>query len=68
MQNDVYKTLEITGSSPDSVEKAINNAIAKTGESINDLKWFTVSEIRGAIASGSVNCYQVTLKIGFKVN
>jgi dodecin len=65
MSKHVYKKLELVGSSPDGVEDAINNAIARCGESVRNLRWFEVTQVRGEIAEGKVTHYQVTMKIGF---
>lgn len=67
MSDNVYKTLEITGSSKESIEDAIERAIARTGESVEHLRWFQVSEIRGHLDNGKVDYYQVTTKIGVTV-
>jgi flavin-binding protein dodecin len=67
MSDHVYKTVEITGSSPDGVKEAIDRAIAKASESLRGLDWFEVGSIRGHIADGGVAHYQVTLKIGFRL-
>ena len=67
MTEHVYKTVEITGSSPAGVKEAIDRAIAKASETLRNLDWFEVSEIRGQIAEGRVAHYQVTLKIGFRL-
>jgi len=65
MSNHVYKKLELVGSSPISIEDAINNAIARSGESVHHMRWFEIIETRGEIADGKVAHYQVTLKLGF---
>jgi hypothetical protein len=67
MGNAVYKTLEITGTSPTSIEDAIQTAIAKSGASVREMKWFEVIETRGMIAADTVQQWQVTIKIGFHV-
>ncbi len=61
----IYKKLELVGSSPESIEKAIENAIAKASESIRNLRWFEVIETRGHLENGKVSHYQVTIKVGF---
>lgn len=68
MQDHVYKTLEITGSSANSIEGAVETAIARTGESVHSLRWFQVSDIRGHIDSGKVDHWQVTIKLGFTLD
>jgi dodecin len=68
MPDHVYKTVEITGSSPDGVTEAIDRAIAKASESLRHLDWFEVAAVRGQIGeNGRVAHYQVTLKIGFRL-
>jgi flavin-binding protein dodecin len=67
MSEHVYKTVEITGSSPAGVKEAIDRAIAKASETLRHLDWFEVTEIRGQIDEGRVAHYQVTLKIGFRL-
>jgi flavin-binding protein dodecin len=65
MSKHVYKKLELVGSSPVSIEDAINNAITRSGESVHNMRWFEIMETRGEIADGKVAHYQVTLKLGF---
>jgi flavin-binding protein dodecin len=67
MSDHVYKSVEITGSSPEGVTQAIDRAIAKASESVRNLDWFEVVSVRGAIDSGRVAHYQVTLKVGFRL-
>ena len=67
MTDHVYKSVEITGSSPDGVTEAIQRAIAKASETVRQLDWFEVTSIRGHIDEGHVAHYQVTLKIGFRL-
>ena len=67
MSDNVYKTIEITGSSSEGVTQAIDRAVAKASQSIRGLDWFEVTEIRGHIADGDVGHFQVTMKIGFKM-
>jgi flavin-binding protein dodecin len=67
MSDHVYKSVEITGTSPAGVREAIDGAIAKASQSVRNLDWFEVTSIRGQIADGAVAHYQVTLKIGFRL-
>ncbi|MGY8525748.1 dodecin [Paracidovorax citrulli] len=67
MTNHTYKLTEIVGSSPDGCDAAIRSALSKASESIKNMDWFEVSEIRGHIVDGQVGHYQVTLKVGFRV-
>jgi flavin-binding protein dodecin len=68
MTNHVYSVSEIVGSSPDTIEDAINNALARARKTLRNLEWFEVTELRGHLtAEGSVEHYQVTLKLGFRM-
>ena len=67
MDDHIYKIIELTGSSADSIEAAIQNAIAKASKSLHNLRWFQVMETRGNIENNRVAHYQVTLKVGFTV-
>jgi dodecin len=68
MTDHVYKSVEITGSSPAGVNEAIERAIAKAAETLRNLDWFEVVGIRGQIGDdGRAAHYQVTLKIGFRL-
>ena len=65
MTHHVYKTLELTGSSPTGIEDAVRTAIGKANETVRNMQWFEVVETRGHIADGKVAHWQVTLKVGF---
>jgi flavin-binding protein dodecin len=65
MSNHVYKKIEIVGSSSVSIEDAIQTAITRASETLDNLNWFEVIETRGYIENGKVAYYQVTLKLGF---
>jgi dodecin len=67
MSEHVYKSVEITGSSPEGVEEAIDRAIGKASETLRNLDWFQVTDVRGQIVDGAVAHYQVTLKVGFRL-
>ena len=62
-----YKKIEVTGSSKNSIEDAIENAINTCAESIDHMDWFEVVDTRGHIIAGQVAHYQVTIKIGFRI-
>jgi flavin-binding protein dodecin len=62
-----YKVIELVGSSPEGVEQAISNALARASQTLKGLDWFEVKEIRGNIQDGKVAWYQVKLAIGFRV-
>ncbi|NOZ08031.1 MAG: dodecin domain-containing protein [FCB group bacterium] len=65
MENNVYKLIELTGTSPDSIEDAVNNALKQAGKTVRNMRWFTVEETRGAIHENGVSQWQVTIKVGF---
>jgi len=68
MSNHVYKTLELTGSSPRSIDDAVANAIAKASKTVHNLRWFQVTDTRGEIEGGKVAHWQVTMKVGFTLD
>ena len=68
MPEHVYKKIEVVGSSKESVEDAIHNAIDKASKTIHNMRWFEVIDTRGYIEDKSVSYYQVTIKIGFTVD
>jgi flavin-binding protein dodecin len=55
------------GSSPDSIESAVDNAVAQAAKTLRNLDWFEVQSVRGQLAEGSIAHWQVTVKIGFRV-
>ena len=63
-----YKVVELVGSSSESVQQAIDGAIARAAQTIRNLNWFEVREIRGTIDGDSTNWYQVKLGVGFRVD
>jgi len=67
MADKVYKKIEVVGTSRMNLEDAIQTAISRSGESVRDMNWFEVSEIRGRIEDGDVTQWQVTVRIGFAV-
>ena len=68
MSGHVYKTIELTGSSPKSLEEAIANAVAKASQTLHNLRWFQVIDTRGEIEKGKVAHWQVTMKVGFTLD
>ncbi len=62
-----YKKIEVVGSSKNSIEEAIQNAIAECGKSVKNMEWFEVTETRGHIVDNKVGHFQVALKIGFRI-
>ena len=67
MSDHVYKIVELVGSSPTSIEDAIQTAIARASDTVDNIRWFEVLETRGHVEGGKVLHYQVTIKVGFTV-
>jgi dodecin len=67
MTDHVYKSVEITGTSPEGVTQAIDRAVAKASQTVRNLDWFELIAVRGQIEDGRVAHYQATLKIGFRL-
>lgn len=65
MSAHIYKLIELAGSSPNSIEEAIANAIHRASKTVHNLQWFEVVETRGQIENGQIAHYQVVLKVGF---
>ena len=67
MTDHVYRLIEVVGSSPSSIEDAIQSAVTKASATLRHIRWFEVVETRGQVEDGRVAYYQVTLKIGFSL-
>jgi len=67
MSEHVYKKIELTGSSSVGIQEAVENAVSKASQTINNMRWFEVVETRGHIDNGKVEHWQVTIKIGFTI-
>jgi flavin-binding protein dodecin len=67
MSDHVYKVVDLVGSSRDGIEPAINNAISRASETLRNLDWFEVKEVRGNVENGKVGWYQVGIRLGFRV-
>lgn len=68
MSEHVYKSIELTGSSPKGSDDAVRVALAKAAESVRDIRWFQVLDTRGHVKDGNIAHWQVTVKIGFTVD
>lgn len=68
MSDHVYKSVELTGSSSESVEDAVRNAVRKASKSLHQLRWFEVVSMRGQIEEGEVAHWQITMKVGFTLD
>jgi flavin-binding protein dodecin len=67
MSNHVYRLTEVVGSSPTSVDDAIRTAVRKASETVRNIEWFQTEEVRGQVVDGDVAYFQVTMKLGFRV-
>jgi flavin-binding protein dodecin len=65
MPDHIYKHIELTGSSKNSIEEAIQNAVAKANQTVKNMRWFQMTDLRGHLENGNVSHWQVTIKIGF---
>lgn len=68
MSNHVYKIVEVVGSSTESIEDAIDKAIARSSRTLRDIRWFEVANTRGHVERGRVAHYQVSLRLGFTLD
>lgn len=67
MTNHTYRVTDIVGTSHDGIDQAIRNGIARASQTIRNLDWFEVTEVRGQIENGQIEHYQVALKVGFRL-
>ena len=67
MADHVYRIAEIVGSSPDGVDAAIRNAVSRADRTLRNIDWFEMTELRGHLEGGRVADWQVTVKIGFRL-
>ncbi|MFE3637005.1 dodecin [Streptomyces sp. NPDC059168] len=67
MSNHTYRVTEIVGTSHEGLDQAIRNAIARADQTLRNLDWFEVTQVRGQIENGRVEHYQVGLKVGFRI-
>jgi flavin-binding protein dodecin len=65
MKNPVYKQIELTGTSSESVEAAVQNAVKRAHKTLKNLCWFEVVETRGRLSKGKIEQWQVSIKVGF---
>jgi hypothetical protein len=68
MPNHVYKSVELTGSSPLGTDDAVRQALARASKTLHNLRWFEVTQVRGHIENGAVAHWQVTIKVGFTLD
>ncbi len=68
MPNRTYRITEIVGTSPDGIDDAIRNGVSSASDALHRLNWFEVVEVRGHIHEGKVSHYQVTMKVGYRLD
>jgi flavin-binding protein dodecin len=67
MTNHTYRVTEIVGTSPEGIETAIRNALGRAGETLRNLDWFEVTQVRGQLEGSEIAHWQVGLKVGFRL-
>lgn len=67
MSSRTYRLTEIVGTSPDGIDQAIRNGVARASETIRHIDWFEVQQVRGYVSDGEVAHFQVTMKLGFRL-
>jgi flavin-binding protein dodecin len=67
VSENTYRIVEIVGTSPDGVDAAIRNGVSRAAQTLRGLDWFEVQSVRGELEDGQVAHFQVTLKVGFKL-
>jgi len=68
MADHIYKKIELVGSSPNGVEEAVQNALARAKKTVRNMRWFEIAETRGYLEDGNIAHWQVTLKVGFTLD
>ena len=63
-----YRVTEVVGTSSESIHQAVRNGVARAAQTLRGLEWFEVLETRGSISDGEVGEFQVTMKIGFRLD
>ncbi len=63
-----YRVTEVVGTSSESIQQAVRNGVARASQTLRGLEWFEVLETRGSISDGTVDEFQVTMKIGFRLD
>ena len=67
MANRTYRVTEIVGTSPDGIDEAVRNGLARAAETLRHIDWFEVGEIRGHVVDGQIDHFQVGMKVGFRL-
>ncbi len=67
MSDHTYRVIEVVGTSPDGVSAAIRNGLSRVAETTRNVNWFEVESVRGVVDNGAISHYQVTMKVGFRI-
>ena len=67
MSDAIYRITEVVGTSPESVQQAIRNGIGRVSRTVRNVEWFEATEIRGQVSNGEISAFQVSLKVGFRL-
>ncbi|GEC02792.1 hypothetical protein SSP24_04470 [Streptomyces spinoverrucosus] len=67
MTNHTYRVTDIVGTSPEGVDQAIRNGINRASQTLRNLDWFEVTEVRGQLDNGQIAHWQVSMKVGFRL-
>lgn len=62
-----YRLSEIVGASDESIQQAVRNGLSRASQTVRNIEWFEVTQIRGTVKDGDVGAFQVSMKIGFRV-
>jgi hypothetical protein len=68
MTEHLYKTVELTGSSPTGVQDAVENSLRRADKTLRNIRWFEFGQVRGAVEGGKVAHWQVSMKVGFTLD
>ncbi|MEU8989287.1 dodecin [Streptomyces sp. NPDC048558] len=68
MSNHTYRVTDIVGTSPEGVDQAIRNGIERASQTLRNLDWFEVTDVRGQLDDGQIAHWQVTMKVGFRLD
>ncbi|MEV7992473.1 dodecin [Streptomyces sp. NPDC086077] len=67
MSNHTYRVTDLVGTSPEGMEQAVRNGIERASQTLRNLDWFEVTEVRGQLENGEIAHWQVSMKVGFRL-
>jgi flavin-binding protein dodecin len=67
MTDHTYRVSEIVGTSHEGIDQAIRNGVSRANQTLRNLDWFEVTQVRGQIENGQIEHYQVCMKVGFRI-